>query len=386
MKPDFEFREVEIYLDNAATTLIDPEVVEVMRPYLEERFGNPETVYRLGREANTAVKDSRAVISDIIKCKPEELFFTSGGTESNNWAIKGVLEPRGVIVSSVEHASVLEPANWVSRDLPLFKVPVDEYGIVDLEALKSALKNGNYGLVSIQYANNEIGTLQPVREIADLCQDYGVLFHCDAVQAFGKIDFDVEDIGADMISFSAHKLHGPMGIGALYVKGGTEVGPLLHGGGQEYGMRSGTLAVPEIVGFAKAAEVAIAAIPEQMPRLMRITEWLAGQICCSFRGAKRNGHPTQRLPNIVSVTLPGMETEVICGIMCTKFHMCLSAGAACSTEKRASHVLEALGRNPNEALSTLRFSLSKFNTDREMKVVFGRLQAAHKEALARSLF
>lgn len=385
MKPDFEFRDVEVYMDNAATTFIDPEVVEVMRPYLEERYGNPETVYRLGREANTAVKDSRAVIADIIKCKPEELFFTSGGTESNNWAIKGVLEPRGVIVSSVEHASVLEPANWVSRDLPMFKVPVDEYGIVDLDALKSALKSGNYGLVSIQYANNEIGTLQPVQEIADLCQDYGALFHCDAVQAFGKIDFDVDDIGADMISFSAHKLHGPMGVGALYVKGGTEIGPLLHGGGQEDGMRSGTLAVPEIVGFTKAAEVAIAAIPEQMPRLMRITEWLAGQICCSFKGAKRNGHPTLRLPNIVSVTLPGMETEVVCGIMCSKFNMCLSAGAACSTEKRSSHVLEAIGRNSNEALSTLRFSLSKLNTDREMKVVFGRLQAAYKEALARSL-
>jgi cysteine desulfurase len=384
MKPDFHMRDVEIYLDNAATTALDPEVVEAMRPYWDERYGNPETVYRLGREAQEAVENSRAAIAELLKCDPEEVYFTSGGTESNNWAIKGVPEPRGVIVSAVEHASVLEPANWVSRDLPLLKIPVDEYGVIDLVELESALKSGNYGLVSIQYANNEIGTVQPVAEIAELCRRYSAVFHCDAVQAFGKIDFDVADVGCDMMSLSAHKIHGPMGMGALYVKKGTEIVPLLHGGGQEREMRSGTLAVPEIVGFAKAAELAHVAIPNEMPRLKNIAEWLAGQLCISFK-AKRNGHPTKRLPNIVSVTLPNMETEVMCGIMCSKYGTCISAGAACSTSKRVSHVLGAIGRNPRDVLSTLRFSLSRYNSDSDIRLAYVRLQSAYEEAKTRAL-
>lgn len=394
MKPDFQWRDTEIYMDNAATTALAEEVVETMRPYFEEKYGNPETVHRLGREAHAAVEASRESISDILKCKPEELFFTSGGTEANNWAVKGTVPSysvEGIIVSSVEHASVIQPAKMMMRSSPgrYFEIPVDGMGVVDLDALESKLKDGisgkgNWYLVSVQYANNEIGTIQPVAKIAELCRKYKVVFHCDAVQAFGKVPFDVDDVGADLISLSAHKIHGPMGMGALYVRTGTNIEPLLHGGGQERGMRSGTLAVPEIVGFAKAAELAMEAMPKQMPRLMKITEWMAGQLCLYFN-AKRNGHPTVRLPNILNVTIPGMESGVVCGVMCSKFKTCMSAGAACSTAKRKSHVLEAIGRDPKDILSTLRISMSRYNTDEEAKIAFGWLQAAKKEAEGRSL-
>jgi cysteine desulfurase len=391
MKPNFQLRDVEVYMDNAATTAIDEEVVATMRPYLEERYGNPETVYRLGRESRKAVEDSRATIADILKCTPEEIFFTSGGTEANNWAIKGIRLQGygGIIVGAIEHASVLEPANSLfgkADKRALFEIPVDSFGLVDLNALETHLQmpQGKQWLVSIQYANNEIGTVQPVEKIAELCKKYGAVFHCDVVQAFGKIDFDVDDVGADMISLSAHKIHGPMGMGALYVKKGTLLEPLLHGGGQERGMRSGTLAVPEIVGFAKAAELAMAALPTQMPRLMRISEWLAEQLRLSSGGI-RNGHTTQRLPNIVSITLPGIESEVVCGIMCSKYKSCLSAGSACSTTKRRSHVLEAIGRDSRDVLSTLRISLSRFNLDSDVMVAIGHIQTAIKQSKTREL-
>lgn len=392
MRPNFQLKDAEIYMDNAATTALDEAVVAEMRPYFEERYGNPETVYRLGRESKKAVEDSRAKIADILKCAPEEIFFTSGGTEANNWATKCHFNRngnKGILYGAIEHSSVFEPiihsmgnpfTDVSSRD-----VRVDKYGLIDLDVLETYLKMDKIGFVSIQYANNEIGTVQPVDKIAELCKKYGAIFHCDAVQAFGKIDFDVDDVGADMISLSAHKIHGPMGMGALYVKSGTQIGPLLHGGGQERGMRSGTLAVPEIVGFGKAAELAVEAIPKHMPRLMKITEWLVSQLCLSIDNATRNGHPTRRLPNIVSLTIPNMESEVVCGIMCARNNTCMSAGAACSTTKKKSHVLEAIGRDAKDVLSTLRISLSRYNKDSDVVVVYGQIQAANIAAKARSL-
>jgi cysteine desulfurase len=278
----------------------------------------------------------------------------------------------------------MESARWWGRDADYHEVPVDQYGVVDLADLEARLVTAKYALASIQYANNEIGTIQPVEKIAELCKKYKVAFHCDAVQAFGKIDFDVDDVGADMISLSAHKIHGPMGMGALYIKKGTSVEPLLHGGGQEGGMRSGTLAVPEIVGFAKAAELAINAMPKEMRRLREASESLVESLRLSLNGV-RNGHPTNRLSNIVSITIPGMESEVVCGIMCSKFKTCISAGAACSTMKRKSHVLEAIGRSPSDILSTLRISLSRFNRDSDVCVAMGRIQAAVSQAKQREL-
>jgi len=390
MKPDFEWKGEEIYLDNAATTVMDDEVVRAMQPYLEERFGNPETVYRLGREARDAVETARKQVARVLRCKPEEIYFTSGGTESNNWAIKGIrFQSPGkniIVVGSVEHASVVESANWMMRMglASEYMAPVDEFGMVKLDALELYLKDGKVGLVSVQFANNEVGTIQPVAAIADLCKKYGALFHCDAVQAYGKVEMDIDDIRADMISISAHKIHGPMGVGALYVKAGTPLEPLLHGGGHESGMRSGTLAVQQIVGFGKAAEMADDVRGVEMSRLSSVVDSLAKDMALVF-GAVRNGHPTNRLPNILSVTVPKMDASVICGIMCSHYGICLSTGAACSTAKGDSHVLRAMGKSAFAATSTLRISLSRYNTESQVRLFVSRLQAGVNEMSKRSL-
>lgn len=386
MKPDFEWREEEMYLDNAATTMVDPEVLEAMRPYLEERYGNPETVYRLGREAKDAVEEARHKVAELLSCRDEEVYFTSGGTESNNWALKGFRygDKNALAVSAVEHPSVLETARFIDVGLvgPLAEVGVDEHGMVHLDELEAFLGHFGGGLVSIQYANNEVGTLQPVREISRLCKKYGAVFHSDVVQAYGKVEVDVEDDGIDMASVSAHKIHGPMGIGALYVKNGIALNPLHHGGGHERGMRSGTLAVHDIVGFGKAAELAAVSLKADMPRLREDTEFLASDMATRL-GAKVNGHAKNRLPNIVNVTLPGMEASLICGLMCTKYGICVSSGSACSTASRESHVLKAMGKGGVES-STLRISLSRYNTREDLVMLMARLQAAKVEAGKRS--
>ena len=388
MKPNFEWRGEEMYLDNAATTMIDPEVVAVMQPYMEERYGNPETIYRLGREAHEAVEEARSKIANLLGCLNEEVYFTSGGTESNNWAIKGFLFPEEknlIVASAVEHPSVLEPANWmVERQLAsLYVASADEFGMVSPEHLEAYLKDGKVGLVSVQYANNEVGTIQPVKEIASLCHKYGALFHCDAVQAFGKVAFDVDDVGFDMVSISAHKIHGPMGTGALYVRKGTPIEPLLHGGGHENGMRSGTHSVHNIVGFGKAVEMAETAIKKDMPRLYQVIDSAAGDMALRL-GAQRNGHPTVRLPNILNVTIPGFDASLACGLLCSKYGICVSSGAACHTRSRTSNVLEAMGKK-NVVGSTLRISLSKYNNENEVRMLTSRLQAVVVEAKNRSL-
>lgn len=379
MIPSFDVLDKEVYFDNAATTMIAPEVVHAMQPYLEERFGNPETVYRLGREAKAGVETARQQVASAIGCSTEEIVFTSGGTESNNWALKGCETDNGVVISKVEHPSVTNAARWACKDKPYYEVPVDEFGSVDLGLLEEALGNNGFRFVSIQFANNEIGTIQPVKAIAELCKKYNVPFHCDAVQALGKVPIDVDECGFDMASFSAHKIHGPMGIGAMYIRKGTVIEPLLHGGGHEQGLRSGTLAVHQIVGFGKAADMAVETMGKEMPRLMAITDLLARDLVLKFK-AKRNGHPTKRLPNIVNVTIPGMETSLICGLLCTKYGVCTSAGSACSTHKRASNTLEAIGCSLTDILSTLRVSLSRYSTTKDAQMFVNYLQAASRQA------
>ena len=381
-------KEKEIYLDNAATTIMDNEVVEAMHPYLEERYGNPETPYQLGREAHDAIEKAREDIAILLGCSPGEVYFTSGGTEANNWAIKGFNygDKRKLIVSAVEHKSVLEPARWLLRKgliTELTELPVDEMGTVNTAQLESKLKAGGVGLVSIQYANNEVGTLQPVREIATLCAEYGAHFHCDAVQAFGKVKFDVVDDGMDMVSLSAHKIHGPMGVGALYVRLGTQIEPLLHGGGHESGMRSGTHGVPNIVGFGKAVEVAWGSMSKEMPRLSKLIEWLATDIKDKFKMV-RNGHPAMRLPNILNVTIPNQDAAIVCGVL-ARNGIFVSTGSACGTRDVKSHVLVAMGKKYTDCTSTLRISLSKFTTQNDLIMFMGRLQQSVYEAKSRSL-
>ena len=376
-----------MYLDNAATTMVDPEVLDAMRPYLEERYGNPETAYRLGRESKDAVEKARAQVSELLGCLADEVYFTSGGTEANNWAVKGHgpgNPSKGILTSAVEHSSVLEPARRACKDSPYCEVPVDEFGRVDLAEMEGELVSRQYHLVSVQYANNEVGTLQPVREISGLCRKYGAAFHCDAVQAYGKVPVDVDEDGFDMASMSAHKIHGPMGVGALYARKGTDLEPFLHGGGQESGMRSGTLAVHDIVGFGKAAEMALVSLKKDMPRVSECVEALAADMAYRLK-ARRNGHPTDRLPNVLSVTLPGFDASLSCGILCTRYGICVSSGSACGTRGRRSHVLEAMGRQAHEVASTLRVSLSRFSRKEDMGMLVSRLQAVAAEAKKRSL-
>lgn len=388
MSVDFSIREKEIYMDNAATTVIDGAVVEAMHPYLEERYGNPETPYQLGREAKDAIEKAREQIANLAGCNSREIFFTSGGTEANNWAIKGFdyKDRKKLIVSAIEHKSVLEPAKWLLKRgiiSELIELPVDGTGMISVDALESYLKAGDVGLVSIQYANNEVGTLQPVKEIAKLCAKYGTHFHCDAVQAFGKVKFDVVEDSIDMMSLSAHKIHGPMGVGALYVRLGTSLEPLLHGGGHELGMRSGTHGVQNIVGFGEATDVAWANLSKEMPRLSKMVEWLSGELKIKF-DAIRNGHPTKRLPNILNVTLPKEDAAVVCGVL-GRHGIFVSTGSACGAKDIKSHVLMAMGRKYTDCTSTLRISLSKYNTDSDAKMFVARLQGAVLEAKGRSL-
>lgn len=389
MSPDFSVRMSELYLDNAATTEIDPDVVAVMQPYLEERYGNPETAYHLGREAKDAIEDARVKVAELLGCKAEEIFFTSGGTESNNWALKGFdygVTKNKLVVSAVEHKSVLEPARWmVKRGMlsDLVELPVDNDGAVRLHVLESYLKAGSVGLVSIQYANNEVGTIQPVEQIDELCMKYGTTFHTDAVQAFGKVGIGISDTMIEMASLSAHKIHGPTGIGALYVRSGTRLDPLLHGGGHESGMRSGTHAVPQIVGFGKAAELAWSNMRSEMPRLSKAVDFLAGEMVVKF-GAIRNGHTKNRLPNILNVTIPEIDASLVCGLL-GKNGICVSMGSACRTREKVSHVLSAMGCKFSDCISTLRISLSRFNQDKDIRKLIPMMQIAVAEAKKRTL-
>jgi len=384
---DFDIRKPEIYLDNAATTVIDERVVDAMQPYLEERYGNPETAYHLGREAKEGIEKARTQVAELLKVKPEEIYFTSGGTEANNWAIKGFdYGTKKLVVSVVEHKSVLAPADWCHRKglvSEFAEIPVDEFGMIRMDVLESYMKTGTVGLVSIQFANNEVGTLQPAKDISKLCKQYGAAFHCDAVQGFGKVDFTAAGIGADMISLSAHKIHGPMGVGVLWVKTGTKLEPLLHGGGHESGMRSGTHGVPQIVGFGKAAELAWTHLGTDMPRLSASIDALAASLAISVN-AQRNGHPTRRLPNILSVTIPNANASLVCGIL-GKNGISVSTGAACGTKAGPSHVLTAIGKDYKTCVSTLRVSLSRYNTNKDTSMFAARLQGALAEAKRRDV-
>jgi len=385
----FDVTPIEIYLDNAATTVVDDAVLDAMRAYLDERYGNPETPYRLGREAREAVDDARAKVAELLGCSPNEVYFTSGGTEANNWAIKGhsfTEDKNVVVVGAVEHSSVLKPANWLMDKgiASLYVAPVDAEGTVNIGAIKKYLKDGHVGLVSVQYANNEVGTIQPVDEIAKLCQKYGAMFHCDAVQALGKVHLNVKELGADFVSVSSHKIHGPMGIGALYIRDGAEIEPLLHGGEQEGGLRAGTLAVPQIVGFGKAVELVAERMLVVAPAMWDMTRRLAMDVEQKL-DAKVNGSKDNRLPHIVSFQLPVSEAALIAGILADQHGIVVSTGSACATRTRGSHVLEAMGQSRTQSCSAVRVSVSRYTKQNDLVMFVARLQHAVVEAKRRSL-
>jgi len=381
----------KIYLDHAATTSTDPAVLEAMIPWFRDRFGNPSSPHTFGREGRAAVETAREKVAALLGAGPMEVVFASGGTESDTMALWGVaraLRDRGnhIVVSSVEHHAVLEPCRELAGEgFEITQLPVDANGMVDPDDAARALTHRTI-LVSVMHANNEIGTIQPVAEIARLAHAKGIYVHTDAVQTFGHVPFTVDEIEADLLSLSAHKLYGPKGVGALFIRKGIRIAPLLRGGGQERGRRASTENVPGIVGLGRAAEVARENMAGEAAELARLRERLIEGIRERIEGLRFNGHPERRLPGNVSVSFEGVEAEPLLltldlmGIAC-------SGGSACSsTSVEVSHVLSAIGREAGMARGTIRFSLgretSEEDIDRVLEVlppVVKRLRAAGRK-------
>ena len=356
-----------IYLDHASTTPADPVVVSAMLPWFTEGFGNPSTVYSLGLNAAHAVQQARESIAGSIGAEPEEIYFTSGGTESDNWAILGTAEAqqkkgRHLITSSIEHHAVLESMEYLEkRGYEVTRVPVDGGGLVDPEEVRRAIRPDSI-LVSIMHANNEVGTIQPIAEIGRVTREAGVLFHVDAVQTAGKLPLDVKELGVDMLSMSAHKFYGPKGVGLMYLRKRTRITPLLHGGGQEKGRRAGTHNVPGIVGMAKALELADARMGDDAVREAALRDRLWQGLEADIESIYLNGDPVRRLPNNLNVRLDGIEGESMI-LMLDMEGICVSSGSACTTGSlEPSHVLLALGIPAEHAHGSLRITLGRSTT------------------------
>jgi cysteine desulfurase len=359
-----------IYFDNAATTAPDHRVLEAMRPYLDKFWGNPSGLYAEGRQAREAVDLARAQVADLLGAEAGEIVFTGSGTEADNLALQGTLLAAGLagshlITSAIEHPAILTCCRQLERlGVQVTRLPVDGEGLIDPAALGRAIRPETR-LVSIMAANNVIGTIQPIGELAQIARSRGVLFHTDAVQAVGKIAFDMRTQPIDLLSVSAHKLHGPKGVGALYVREGVQLWPLLPGGGQERGRRSGTENVAAIVGLGRAAQLAAACRPAEAARLVRLREHLIENICEKIRNSYLIGHRWRRLPGHVCLGFDGLEGEAIKLLLeLDKEGIAISSGSACSAihAGQPSHVLEALGFDALKARGSLRISLGRFNT------------------------
>jgi cysteine desulfurase len=370
-----------IYLDNHSTTPMDPRVLEAMLPYFTEKFGNAASRnHAFGWQAEEGVENARKQIAKLIHADPKEIVFTSGATESDNLALKGVVEmyhEKGdhVITSSTEHRAVLDTAKSLEakRGVKVTYLPVDKFGMVNPEDVRNAITDRTI-LISIMFANNEIGTLNPVKEIGKIAKEKGVLFHCDATQGVGKVPVNVQDMGIDLMSFTAHKIYGPKGVGALYVrKKGPRVriAAQMDGGGHERGMRSGTLAVPLIVGFGMACELCEQEMAAEAPRLTAMRDRLHKTITTALEDVYLNGHPTERLPNNLNLSFAYVEGESL--LMGCK-EIALSSGSACtSATLEPSYVLRALGVGTELAHSSIRFGLGRFTTDEEVDYAAKRI-------------
>jgi cysteine desulfurase len=385
-------RHKPIYLDHHATTPVDPRVLTAMLPYFTEHFGNPtSTTHQYGWEAEAAVTSARETIAAAIGASPEEIVFTSGATEANNLALKGIAEAyfakgQHIITLQTEHNAVLDPCEYLeSLGFTVTYLPVNPDGLLDLDRLKDAIRPDTI-LVSIMAANNEIGVIQPLAEIGKICREKEVLFHTDAAQAIGKIPLDVNLLNIDLMSITAHKVYGPKGIGALYVRRRNprvKISPQLHGGGHERGMRSGTLYPPQIVGFAKAVEIALADIDANTFKSIELRDRLWAQLS-NIDGIYLNGHPTQRLAGNLNISVAGVDgNALLLGLRPT---VALSSGAACSSAKIApSHVLQAIGRSQSLAYAALRFGIGHTNTvgeiDRVAQATIETIQSLRKLAL-----
>ena len=372
-----------IYLDHHATTPVDPRVFAAMQPYFCEDFGNAASrQHAFGWKAEAAVEKARAQVARAIGAEPKEVIFTSGATEGNNLALFGVAETyaepgRHLVIGATEHRSVLDPAKRLAdRGWELDILPVDAKGRINPEDLRHVLRPST-ALISFMFANNEVGTLHPVAEIGRMAKERGVLFHCDAAQALGKVPIDVAQSGIDLLTLSAHKFYGPKGAGALYLRSKdprVRLTPMQYGGGHERGLRSGTLNVPGIVGMGEAAELAVKELPETAPRLAALRDRLWRGLCEGLSGLSRNGHPLETLPHNLNVTFEGVRSEAL---MMDLKNIAVSSGSACSSaHPEASHVLRAMGLSPEAAKCSIRYGLGTANTEAEIDAVISATVAA----------
>ena len=363
-----------IYLDNAATTKTAPEVVEAMLPYFSELYGNPSSVYQFSQKSKEAIAASRETIAGALGAKPEEIYFTAGGTEADNWAIKAAAEAyrakgNHIITSKIEHHAVLHTCQWLEKQgYEVTYLDVDESGIVKLDQLKKAVRPETI-LISIMFANNEIGTIQPVKEIGQIAREHGILFHTDAVQAFGQIPIQVDELGIDMLSSSGHKLNGPKGIGFLYIRKGVKIRSFIHGGAQERKRRAGTENVPGIVGYGAAVERAVRTMEERTAMERKLRDHLIDRVLHEVPYTRLNGHRTRRLPNNANFSFQFVEGESLL-IMLDMAGICGSSGSACTSGSLdPSHVLLAIGLPHEIAHGSLRLTLSEETTEEELDYV-----------------
>jgi len=358
-----------IYFDNAASTAVHPEVVKEMLPYFDVQYGNPSSIHQFGRKAKNAIQKARKQVAALIGAEPDEILFTSGGTESNNTILYGIPKLQGshldlnhIITSSIEHEAILQPCKeFENIGIKITYLPVDEHGIVDPNDIANSI-NSQTVLVSIMLANNEVGTIQPIKEISEICKKYQIPLHTDAVQAVGKVPINVKELGVDALSISSHKINGPKGIGALFIKKGLRVAPQILGGGQENGMRSGTENVASIVGFGKACEIAKERLNENISHFQTLHSSMLARIVKEIPHVKLNGHAEKRIFNNIHLTFLGVNGEDLI-IKLDEHGIAASTGSACSVHtQKASHVLKAMGFNHEQITGSLRVSFGYMNT------------------------
>lgn len=371
--------EKKIYLDNAATTKTKPEVVDAMLPYFSELYGNPSSVYEFATQNKKALDESRLTIANAIGAESAEIYFTGGGTEADNWALIATAEAyedkgKHIITSKIEHHAVLHTCEYLQkRGFEITYIDVDENGVIKLDQLEKAIRPTTV-LISVMFANNEIGTIQPIKEIGALAKKHKILFHTDAVQAFGQLDIDVNDMGIDMLSASAHKLNGPKGIGFLYIRKGIKIRSFIHGGAQERGRRAGTENVPFVVGFGKAVDLAINSMKERTKKEDELREYLIKRVLAEVPYTRLNGHRTKRLPNNVNFSFQFIEGESLL-IMLDMNNICASSGSACTSGSLdPSHVLLSIGLPHEIAHGSLRLTLSEENTIEELDYTVDKIK------------
>jgi cysteine desulfurase len=364
---------MKVYLDYAATTPTDPRVLKEMLPFFNKKFGNTMSLHSFGREAKLATEEAREKVASLMNAESNEIIFTGSATESNNFALKGVAfankeKGKHIIVSSIEHHSVLDTAKWLEKQgFEITYLPVDKHGLVNPSELEKSIRKDTI-LVSIMHANNEIGTIEPIEEIGKICSEHGVYFHTDAAQSYGKIPVDVKKMNVDLLTASAHKIYGPKGVGLLYVRKGVKIEPLLHGGGHEFGLRSSTLNLPGIVGFGAAAEIAKKEMKRDSKRLEKLRKKLEKGVL-KIENSHLNGHPEKRLPNISNFWFDFIEGESLVTALDMK-GIAASTGSACSSESlEPSHVLLAIGLKHHQAHGSLRLSLGRWTKKEEIDYV-----------------